>query len=266
MDAAGDEREQREQREAAPAGTGEAPQQLAGRPVLAVSTTKINRSAPFTVTVVVGSSWMRECGVTAECIWEAGRTAVLQRVDSEQELKPCAKCCVGKPNVVVSTWPSLSRSLSSASASDSLSFVFDNCKSYCNSSRLHFGGRVAIAMQIRAVDGSLAAVVRSEPVMLCARLRVRKSPPGGGLSSPEGDSEDMPSLETPGAAPEAAPEEMQQQQQQLGLQQREEAVPGAVQDEECRASVVGQLRELKGLYEAQLQSIRTLEWLLALSK
>eukprot|EP00727_Mastigamoeba_balamuthi_P008305 m51a1_g4097 hypothetical protein (151) ;mRNA; r:77640-78435 len=120
------------------------------------------------VTVVVGEGWMKEHRLTGESVWEAARTA-------------CEKCCVprGKPNVSLGGL----RTSDSPSPSGELVYVFEHCKS---SSRLHFGGRVRVAMDLRDETGSaVVARVMSEPVHLCSRPRASSGGESGEISRPQ---------------------------------------------------------------------------------
>eukprot|EP00727_Mastigamoeba_balamuthi_P011838 m51a1_g7277 hypothetical protein (215) ;mRNA; f:2984-4849 len=52
------------------------------------------------------------------------------------------------------------------STEQSLRFRFPHCQSNCNSSRMHLGGRVVIAFDIRCSGGSLVARALSPPLVL----------------------------------------------------------------------------------------------------
>eukprot|EP00727_Mastigamoeba_balamuthi_P007455 m51a1_g333 hypothetical protein (2434) ;mRNA; r:480953-494021 len=121
------------------------------------------------VTVAAPSEWLACNGVGADSVWEAGQRAVLLPESSdEQPLEPCSKCCepFGKPNVALG---SSSGSLVSETHGGDQHFVFDHCRSFCNSSRLHLGGRVVLALEIVGAGGYVVCRLHSEPLQFCSK-------------------------------------------------------------------------------------------------
>eukprot|EP00727_Mastigamoeba_balamuthi_P007238 m51a1_g3134 hypothetical protein (274) ;mRNA; r:282293-283758 len=117
-----------------------------------VTPSRISRTAPFKVTICAGVSWLQRQGIEPQAIWTAGQ-------------KPC---CVpyNKPTLSLGC---TSRTPAPTIEGDELTFEFDYCRSHCNSSRLHLGGRVILMLQIRNRKGEVAAIVRSEPLVLAAK-------------------------------------------------------------------------------------------------
>eukprot|EP00727_Mastigamoeba_balamuthi_P009509 m51a1_g5180 hypothetical protein (252) ;mRNA; r:160606-161594 len=138
-------------------------------PALTISSTKVYLSAPFTVTVVVKRQWMGECGLTASDIWSSciGATLHLDGAPSRAPLEPCDRCCRGKHNNIAIGASDKHRK--ATGTDDELVFVFDRCRSFCNSSRLHLGGRVVLVIDMRNASGEAVARLESEPFTLCSK-------------------------------------------------------------------------------------------------
>eukprot|EP00727_Mastigamoeba_balamuthi_P004154 m51a1_g13736 hypothetical protein (367) ;mRNA; r:153741-155195 len=145
------------------ASSGEAGERRGQPPVLCLSHGKVFLAAAFT--------WLEDHGVTEADVWKAGHAAftVLEGSTDGKPLEPCAKCCrSGKPNVVVGLTAG-TKAVSVKHSDGLVEFVFDRCKSRCNSSRLHLGGRVLLSMNIKNKAGELVVCVKSSPLALCSK-------------------------------------------------------------------------------------------------
>eukprot|EP00727_Mastigamoeba_balamuthi_P005921 m51a1_g1949 hypothetical protein (247) ;mRNA; r:982430-983298 len=123
--------------------------------------------------------------ISPDCVWRSGRSAVLC-LDSAQvhPLAPCPRCCQpsSKPNVLLgcsTEWPE------PLMQGAELVFVFDNCRSYCNSSRLHLGGRVALCLEIADGVGAVVARLRSQPFTLCSKSSLQATRARSASASPQ---------------------------------------------------------------------------------
>eukprot|EP00727_Mastigamoeba_balamuthi_P006565 m51a1_g2529 hypothetical protein (212) ;mRNA; r:238826-239657 len=172
-------------------------------PVLALSSPKVYLCCPFTVTIVVSRQWLALNRVTAADVWSAGFAAnVRLEGHTEDPLESCARCCKQRPgNASIST----SRlQAGPTTAGDEAVFVFDKCRSYCNSSRLHLGGRVVIAAELRGADGSVVCRLVSEPFTMCSkssrRTELKKSTPAitARVERPVAESPERPVISAPG--------------------------------------------------------------------
>eukprot|EP00727_Mastigamoeba_balamuthi_P014289 m51a1_g9483 hypothetical protein (239) ;mRNA; f:610453-611395 len=135
------------------------------------------------VTIKASRKWMRRNGVAEDDVWSCGRRASIFLEGSEPgspAIGPCQRCGRLRPSIV-----SLGTQDGSVaqSSGDVVAFVFDYCRSYCNSSRLHLGGRIVLSVELRASDGRLVSTVRSQPMNLCSKPRVRGGSGGGSSSS-----------------------------------------------------------------------------------
>eukprot|EP00727_Mastigamoeba_balamuthi_P008369 m51a1_g4154 hypothetical protein (214) ;mRNA; f:251639-252721 len=160
---------------------------------LRVSTTNIVRGRHFEVVCLARAEWMSANGIERESIRNAGVRSQVLLEGSEDALKPCPRCCVPRhrQNVVVS--PDMAESPEAAPG-------------YCNSSRLHLGGRVVIVFRIVGSAGVELARAQTEPVVLHAKtnyvpiprtLKWKDSVPRAGASSPEGGRGDAREAGTP---------------------------------------------------------------------
>eukprot|EP00727_Mastigamoeba_balamuthi_P007857 m51a1_g3692 hypothetical protein (195) ;mRNA; f:354496-355306 len=162
-----------------------------------VTPSSVFRGIPFQgatqVTLTAPKTWLEGLGVTPACVRTAGLGATLQiepslRVANQpSELQPCSKCCAprGKPNIAISG----EMCTSDGSSAAETAFTFFRCVSYCNSSRLHLGGRVCIVMTITAEDGRFAARVTSEPLsMLSAAAQSSRAAKAAAAAAPAEDS------------------------------------------------------------------------------
>eukprot|EP00727_Mastigamoeba_balamuthi_P005158 m51a1_g14640 hypothetical protein (299) ;mRNA; r:53808-55072 len=237
----------------------------------------------FSATLFVGPLWMEENGVTADDIRSCAQRALVfpeNHPQDQQPLPPCARCCGGKrANVYIGG------SVSEVALSGGeRGYVFESCRSHCNSSRLHLGGKVVVMLEIRRADGTVAARVRSQPVQLCSKScrkrRARSSSPDN-----EADAEDSalsrPDSATPAAAPSAsantnanananansnavaaAAVELQQLQQLQQLQLMQQQQQQQPMDQKEKEVLIRQLRELEFLQQQQLLRVKLLEHLL----
>eukprot|EP00727_Mastigamoeba_balamuthi_P004568 m51a1_g14109 hypothetical protein (281) ;mRNA; f:114061-115414 len=131
-------------------------------PVLWASTNKI--------TLTAGHEWLRRNNVGPGGVWEAGRTAVLLLEGQEdgEPLEPCSRCTT-RSNVLVSVLSGVRTDKETDRVGPLSYFVFNNCRSRCNSSRLHLGGRVVVCVELHARDGPVAARVLSQPISFCSK-------------------------------------------------------------------------------------------------
>eukprot|EP00727_Mastigamoeba_balamuthi_P009690 m51a1_g5343 hypothetical protein (340) ;mRNA; r:438006-440029 len=154
---------------ASPADPKDATSSAALRPSLAPA---------LCVTLSVGSAWLVEHGLSAEDVWGAGfRSAVYLEGDETKQLEPCSRCCKTRSSNVTLGVTDINAALLVDSANGRTVFTFDHCRSHCNSSRLHLGGKVVLGFELRSDDGRVAARVFSEPLSLCSKPSKRSSPP-----------------------------------------------------------------------------------------
>eukprot|EP00727_Mastigamoeba_balamuthi_P008701 m51a1_g4453 hypothetical protein (225) ;mRNA; f:165289-166393 len=141
-------------------------------PRLWVSQTRIFRTATFEVCIAARAAWLDSNAVTAEAVWRSGRSAVLLNCFEDRTLEPCSRCCVpvSKPNVTVEC---SSASPSPVQQGDELVFVFDE---YCNSSRLHLGGKVVLLVEIVDTRGAVVCRLHSDRLDLCSKKDSSPSP------------------------------------------------------------------------------------------
>eukprot|EP00727_Mastigamoeba_balamuthi_P005923 m51a1_g1950 hypothetical protein (1855) ;mRNA; r:984815-1006833 len=121
------------------------------------------------VSVAVDPRWLAAHDLSPSCIWKSGRSAVLCPDSiNARPLAPCPKCCQpsGKPNVLLGY---SAASPDPAAQGAELVFVFDDCRSYCNSSRLHLGGMVVLCLEIADGAGAVVVRLRSQPFALCSK-------------------------------------------------------------------------------------------------
>eukprot|EP00727_Mastigamoeba_balamuthi_P007895 m51a1_g3726 hypothetical protein (316) ;mRNA; f:18256-19525 len=192
-------------------------------PAITVDPSQIFIATTFKVVVTMGAAWMAEYGVTSAEVWASGFRASLYTEGKEKDEHPlaaCQKCCASRESSVRVGVNDISVSLSSDSRpSDPLRvFVFDRCRSYCNSSRLHLGGRVRLCLDLRGNNGTTVARVFSDPLSLCSkqspsgpaegrrRRAERKTKSSAGTQSPvvpspiqarQAPSPEMPTLRQP---------------------------------------------------------------------
>eukprot|EP00727_Mastigamoeba_balamuthi_P011590 m51a1_g7053 hypothetical protein (202) ;mRNA; r:154901-160222 len=91
----------------------------------------------------------------------------------KNNLGPCGRCSEGSrmPPVVISG----EMGEEASGKRDHRLFVFYRCLSFCNSSRLHLGGDIVVALTIRH-GGAVAARVLSEPLALYSKTSYRPQP------------------------------------------------------------------------------------------
>eukprot|EP00727_Mastigamoeba_balamuthi_P010418 m51a1_g6 hypothetical protein (262) ;mRNA; f:28520-29584 len=155
-------------------------------PRIWASNSKIYLSSPFKVTFVAGLSWMSQNGVTETLVRNlAGRAKLLlegkEDCTGQGAIPPCARCCSKRgANVTLGFAPqegSSSESTSPATGEECV-IEFDYCRSHCNSSRLHLGGRVMIMLEVFDVHGNVVARPVTQPLMLCSKPSIHSSPMG----------------------------------------------------------------------------------------
>eukprot|EP00727_Mastigamoeba_balamuthi_P001684 m51a1_g11512 hypothetical protein (509) ;mRNA; f:9096-12999 len=162
-------------------------------------------------------------------------------------------------------------------------FVFDVCKSRCNSSRLHLGGRVVVCLALRRPsDGAVVARVYSDPLQLVSRGNKAESSTDTPIQSSPVDVQMIPDAPTPlSLVPSSAdeqhearkaqqpaeqpqepqkPQEQQQQQCEGGQGQKEQG-----QQQAGQRSVQDMLEELQQLEQATLGRLVLIDTLLRLS-
>eukprot|EP00727_Mastigamoeba_balamuthi_P004360 m51a1_g13922 hypothetical protein (179) ;mRNA; r:817396-818246 len=140
----------------------------AEEPYLLVSSRQVHRTVPFEITCVTPPGWMEVRGVTVADIKDAAaRSTVHFESDvDDQPIRPCTKCCVAKRKPIIAIGAHMREMPASEMGR---CFVFENCFSYCNSSRLHLGDRVVVVFRIFGADGSLAARAMSQPIALLSQ-------------------------------------------------------------------------------------------------
>eukprot|EP00727_Mastigamoeba_balamuthi_P001009 m51a1_g10905 hypothetical protein (228) ;mRNA; r:55268-56419 len=116
---------------------------------LRVSAASIVRGRAFEICCLVRSDWMSANGVEPESIRSAAvRSQVhLEGAVDSPPVGPCARCCTPRKRQNVLVAPDM----------------------FCNSSRLHLGGRVVIVFQISGSQGEELARAVTEPLVLHAK-------------------------------------------------------------------------------------------------
>eukprot|EP00727_Mastigamoeba_balamuthi_P008759 m51a1_g4505 hypothetical protein (238) ;mRNA; r:380878-381863 len=149
------------------------------------SSSKVYFLSPFQVTFEAGLAWMAEHHITEELVRDqAGRAKLLlagsghRREDEASELPPCQRCCSARgANVTLGFSTAYFSSHAADSAATGTCVVhFDDCRSHCNSSRLHLGGCVVIEFEVVDSLGHVVARPRTQPLMLCSKPTHRTSP------------------------------------------------------------------------------------------
>eukprot|EP00727_Mastigamoeba_balamuthi_P010692 m51a1_g6245 hypothetical protein (168) ;mRNA; f:26774-27724 len=150
-------------------------------PCLWASSDRVFLATPFQVTFIAGTAWMEHNGVTEAAIRGlAGHARVYlessTRRPSEEweEAPPCPKCCRSGASTIAIGFAPKSKDaedgdgdgpldLAQAQAQPgSCTIVFDYCRSRCNSSRLHLGGRVVAVLEVLDADGNLEATLYAQ--------------------------------------------------------------------------------------------------------
>eukprot|EP00727_Mastigamoeba_balamuthi_P005929 m51a1_g1956 hypothetical protein (193) ;mRNA; r:1027965-1049094 len=95
------------------------------------------------------------------------RGAVVSRLQSDR-LQLCSKSSlqVFRPNVSVECAREAPVPLWQG---DEVVFVFDRCRSWCNSSRLHLGGKVVLLLEIANARGAVVSRLQSDRLQLCSK-------------------------------------------------------------------------------------------------
>eukprot|EP00727_Mastigamoeba_balamuthi_P006707 m51a1_g2657 hypothetical protein (254) ;mRNA; r:637757-639151 len=243
---------------------------------IGVSTALIPRFTDFTLRVVCDARWMDEQRLGFEAIRSACASAAVRLAGQEsgQSLEPCAKCCRTRPKKLITIdGPSLEEPRAGGDGRERV-FVFNRCKSNCNSSRLHLGGRVVIVVTVRGPEGPIAEAV-SEPLSLVSRtsyVRRPKPPPQikwvdqSEASDGTGDGEDNDAAIT-GRPELSSPDEPEKSQMTTAAKPPEPEGTGG--DAPAQTAVTGvdvyseelrrHLEILLQLQKEQLERVRALE-------
>eukprot|EP00727_Mastigamoeba_balamuthi_P001627 m51a1_g11461 hypothetical protein (743) ;mRNA; r:1268-7458 len=140
-------------------------------PALILSTTKVYQAVAFEVILRVGAGWLTQNGVTDEAVRLAatGAKLFLEGRESGQPLESCKRCCSGWRRASSVSLCQNDDQMEVREEGDTRLFIYSRARSYCNSSRLHFGGRVVIAVEIRDSFGRTISRVLSEPFSLLSK-------------------------------------------------------------------------------------------------
>eukprot|EP00727_Mastigamoeba_balamuthi_P006135 m51a1_g2140 hypothetical protein (354) ;mRNA; r:1734772-1737572 len=149
------------------------------------------------ISVECETQWMAEHRLGAEAIKAACLAASIRLEGREQgpNLEPCAKCCGLRLQRLIAIDGSALEIPRETDDGRARVFVFDRCKSNCNTSRLHMGGRVVVVVTVRGPQGPIAEAV-SEPLAL--------------VSSPKSDARDLESR-APGSGVDQGSSELMRQ-------------------------------------------------------
>eukprot|EP00727_Mastigamoeba_balamuthi_P008903 m51a1_g4635 hypothetical protein (278) ;mRNA; r:331525-332830 len=144
-------------------------------PTVLVSKSRLYPSKFATVTIAIGSQWMAARGVRDEDVYAAADKALAYPESSRTTaLGHCSACRESaRQHRVVRLAASATAAAPAFPRAGLRLFVFDECRSYCSSSRTHLGGRVVIGVEIRGASGSVVARAFSEALSLCASPRER---------------------------------------------------------------------------------------------
>eukprot|EP00727_Mastigamoeba_balamuthi_P009643 m51a1_g5300 putative pyruvate formate-lyase activating enzyme (467) ;mRNA; r:246728-249503 len=118
---------------------------------------------------------MRKNRVGPQDIRDAGTDAfVLQGPVPDQPTRTCPKCCARSRLGIVDFGSSMLESYVPVSVGSDpyeavREFIFEGAKTNCSSSRLHLGGQVQIAIDIRGPGGDVVTRVRSAPINLLSK-------------------------------------------------------------------------------------------------
>eukprot|EP00727_Mastigamoeba_balamuthi_P014615 m51a1_g978 hypothetical protein (232) ;mRNA; r:407456-408339 len=228
---------------------------------------------------------MEEQGLGAEAIRAAcaGAAVRLEGQENGQNLSPCARCSRTRPKKLLSLDGAFREEPPVRGASGQRVFLFDRCKSNCNSSRLHVGGRVVLVVTVRGPQGPMAAAV-SEPLALVSKTSYTRRPRAPPQirwvdqdSEPEGHSD--PRDAAAAAAADPAPAEDQSTASEPSSSQATprpeppaapDAAPARVGEAErggggsdSDGAIRGQLEVLLRLQSEQLERVRALRRLLS---
>eukprot|EP00727_Mastigamoeba_balamuthi_P012523 m51a1_g7894 hypothetical protein (207) ;mRNA; f:101753-102681 len=128
----------------------------------------MNRRAQ--VSVVCDAEWMDANRLGTEAIRSACSAAAV-RLEGDvhgPDVGPCTRCCGQRPKKLIAIEGLVPAESRQAGDSCERVFVFAQCKSHCNTSRLHVGGRVVVVVTVRGPLGPLAEAL-SEPLALTSR-------------------------------------------------------------------------------------------------
>eukprot|EP00727_Mastigamoeba_balamuthi_P005925 m51a1_g1952 hypothetical protein (130) ;mRNA; r:1013411-1014550 len=121
--------------------------------------TRVFRTAKFEVRVTMQAAWLASNAVAPENVWESGRRAVLLNCCEDRPVEPCPRCCVpvGRPNVTIE---------------------------WCNSSRLHLGGKVVLLLEIANARGAVVSRLHSDRLQLCSKTAAVRAPIESSVGEP----------------------------------------------------------------------------------
>eukprot|EP00727_Mastigamoeba_balamuthi_P005071 m51a1_g14562 hypothetical protein (484) ;mRNA; r:1036076-1039942 len=138
---------------------------------LRVSSPSVNRCRPFEVVCIARTEWMAANRLERESIRIAGVRAQAYREGSPDKspLEPCPRCCAPRHRQNIFVSPEMTEISGSEAQPGFRIFRFSSCFSYCNSSRLHLGGRVVIVFRIVNSEGLELARATTEPLVLHAK-------------------------------------------------------------------------------------------------
>eukprot|EP00727_Mastigamoeba_balamuthi_P008499 m51a1_g4271 hypothetical protein (242) ;mRNA; f:304590-305584 len=135
----------------------------AAPPRMWASSSKVFVSAPFQVTFTAGATWMQQHGVTEASVRDAAGSARLFLEGSTHH----ADAALGS---------SIAEAAAPAAGAGTVVVKFNYCRSYCNSSRLHLGGRVVVVLELLDGLGNVVARPQTQPLMLCSKPTLHSSP------------------------------------------------------------------------------------------
>eukprot|EP00727_Mastigamoeba_balamuthi_P006872 m51a1_g2805 hypothetical protein (1154) ;mRNA; r:98489-117997 len=127
--------------------------------------------------VVCDAQWMAEQGLGTEAIKAAcaGAMVRLEGRENGQNLGPCERCCRSRLKKLITVEGSAREEPLIKGASEERTFLFERCKSNCNTSRLHMGGRVVIVVAVRGPEGPIAEAA-TEPLTLVSKTTYTRRP------------------------------------------------------------------------------------------
>eukprot|EP00727_Mastigamoeba_balamuthi_P000004 m51a1_g1000 hypothetical protein (1321) ;mRNA; f:561708-574440 len=219
--------------------------------------------------------WVREHRLGCEDIKAACDAAAVRLEGAEHgpDLGPCARCCARLPRKLITIGGPAIEETRETDGGRRLVYAFHRCKSNCNTSRLHAGGRVVLVVAVRGPRGTIGEAV-SEPIALVSRSSYVHRPsaiaaaPRITWADPVDDPPGAPDAADAAGRPRADSGGRQggQQTQQKATEQRPsdsaapEASGGAAHaDDGEREGLLEQLAVLVRLQGEQLERVRRLE-------
>eukprot|EP00727_Mastigamoeba_balamuthi_P014409 m51a1_g9593 hypothetical protein (251) ;mRNA; r:1028322-1029263 len=151
-------------------------------PRIWASSSRVYVSTPFKVTFSCGAAWMAEHDVSEALVRSQGAKAKVflegtVHLAEREGLPPCRRCCSKRMSNVSLGFAmrdddegSEAEAAQAEMPASGLRVVeFDNCRSHCNSSRLHLGGRVIVVLEVVNNAGEVVARPQTQPLMLCSK-------------------------------------------------------------------------------------------------